>query len=553
MGPNQSFVLTAMSSSDQENISFNTFTSGALVLEGSSVSAVRTVHSGKQSRLRTIIAKKTASFFDTVANQFNSSSRGAFYSPPAVFVASSGTLLNTIKNPALIFTGSNVDTPAVITIDVPVSGKLVDIRVWLELHHQSSSLPECTTPLGSLGIVLRPPNLFWNGWAHPIDNDRIGNGYIQDPGDTNVRSRLQNELWRDGFLLWEGSGMVIDQSRIFHSASNIARSQFASWDRDLGMRTVFSDSATSFNPRINYSPNISGNIIGAPNGVSSWGLGVCWTGSSGSPPAGWLSGPGGTAAVNEWPTTGSNVGASFIKPVYPLLDRVIEKIPSAAPGAAYPRFFDALSSTPIDFTTILGDRPGLRGTEISGTWQLMFSIPLITVTERNHNLWFRQARLEITYETGEPVSTRFPYAVPMVSGERQLYSVSGTVGPRQLTASLNLSTVIPNECEIGRSFGISSQSGMALQYRLTGSLADISGSNPGWLLSGPFGMPIIPESSASLVPLVPEGIVGIPFSDFLQPRRNLDLPQRLSDVASDENPQVRLRDLATAFVSSSAT
>jgi hypothetical protein len=66
-------------------------------------------------------------------------------------------------------------------------------------------------------------------------------------------------------------------------------------------------------------------------------------------------------------------------------------------------------------------------------------------------------------------------------------------------------------------------------------------------------MPVIPESSATLVPRSPQPVVSIPFADFLQPRRDLDFTQRLSDVAADANPQLRLRDLAAVFVSSSST
>jgi hypothetical protein len=113
--------------------------------------------------------------------------------------------------------------------------------------------------------------------------------------------------------------------------------------------------------------------------------------------------------------------------------------------------------------------------------------------------------------------------------------------------------------EIGSSFGVNQLTGSrsiadsALTYGLSGALANIVGSNPTWLFTGQGGMPILPESSASLVPLVVEPITSMPFSDVLQPRRTLDFPQRLSEVAADANPQMSLRDLAARFLSSSAT
>lgn len=575
-GPSRAFVQSAITSSDQENISFNTFISGIESIESSAVPAFRVVHSKKPHRFQTITVKKTASFFDTVATQFNSSS--AFF-PPKSFVASSGSLVSEMSSVPVSVSGSSVIRPCVVTIDVPVNGRLVDIKVWVELQHESSSNTFKYTPLGCLGLALRSPNVSWNGFGSPIENDPlIASIPVFDTGfDTHP------EFWKNSFVLWEGAGFFSsinpDPSLLFDTKfatpaifSNFSSmtssalnanpkwfSMFTSWDRDLSIRTVFSDGASVPNPRMNYSSNLSGNFNGAPNansGINSpWGLGVNWTGSTGSPPAGWLTGPGGVASVNEWPTTGVNNGASAVRPLYPLLDPVFQSIPSAA-GVTLPLVMDD-GITPINYNRLAGFRPGLRGSEISGTWKL-----LIAAGSQNQDdlfrLWFKQLRLEITYETGLGGSRFRSGFNARRPGDSFLYSVSGTAGSGFLTATLNTFTTVPEQNSISRTFGVVGNSGSvnrsaALLYRLTGSLADIVGPTPSWLFRGPGGMPIIPESSASLVPIVAQQITSTPFSDFLQPRRDLDLPQRLADVASDANAQVRLRDLAAAFVSSSAT
>lgn len=574
IGSNQAFVGMALTSSDYENVAFNTYVSGIDVLESSAVPATQITHYSKEQRFQTITVKKSASFFDTVPNQFNSSSFGGRYAPPLSFVPGSGSLVSQINNPggAPFNTGSNGIHPAAITLDVPVSGKLVDIRVWVELHHESSSVNLKYTPLGSLSISLRSPNLSW-GWANPIEND--------DFLDSAGGSQSQFELWHNSFLLWNGPGTVASllsyenftvlvEPTIFEgigtgTSNGNAKwhSMFAGWDRDLGMRTVFGDGASTQNPRVNYSSNLSGNFVGAPNsnlGINSaWGLGVTWTGSTGSPPRGWLTGPGGTANVNEWPTTGVNNGADFMRPVYPLLDPILQTIPTV-PGVNYPATIVDKNSflRNTNFTSFVGLRPGLRGTEISGTWLLMFAAGPDNTPQSTFPLWFRQARLEITYETGmtgERIRRRTP---PVSPRDMLLYSVSGVIGSSFTTASWNTSMTIPGQNSIARTFGVTPNSGVvdvskALRYRLTGSLADLVGTTPGWLFTGPFGMPVIPESSASLVSTTQQTVVSRPFSDFLQPRRDLDTSQRLIDVAADTKPQVSLRDLAIAFVSASAT
>jgi hypothetical protein len=113
--------------------------------------------------------------------------------------------------------------------------------------------------------------------------------------------------------------------------------------------------------------------------------------------------------------------------------------------------------------------------------------------------------------------------------------------------------------EIGCTFGIQLNTGSfnrnecALVYGLSGALASISGTAPGWLLNNEFGMPRIPLASASLAEYVP----NVPSEQrsvlaVLSQPKVLDGPRRLADVARAVNPPQTLVDLAADFVSGSA-
>lgn len=602
LGKNQAFVIEALTSSNHESISFNTFESGTEQLESSSSPVSAPLHFSKESRFQTITVKKTASFFDTVVRS------GSWV--PKTFTAGTGALFSqvtgVIEESLVPGEGNSKDSsawaPASILIPVDVSGKLVDLKVWVEWIAVSQSGD--AGPLGALGMSLRSPNLTW-GHAHPIRNDQNLNRIYTSPGETFSLLAGINEgyrrmytgtgsavdrFYRDSFLLWEGMAMYdLWSSNQPNHLGGLDGGQWSShyptWNKDRGMRTVFSDGASTPHPRhLNGSP--SGNFVGSPNAgvgrTNAYGSDVPWTSDPsqggaatflavGSPPKGWLTGPGETAGVNEWPTTGVNYGTNQIKPIYPFLEQVIQRkriTTEAQPtsGTNNP------NGVPANFRPDLwvGTRPGLRGTEISGTWELML---LGGGSEANFaatNLYFRQVRLEFTVETPSYTRTnRFTRRrQPIKAGTTNLVSsISGSDAAVYLSSPAiagwdywisDTFAVIDGGGEIGRSFGLSKNSGnvpsdTALVYRLSGALASIVGSTPSWLFTGQGGMPTIPESSASLVPFTAESIQSLPFSGFLQPRRDLDFPQRLTDVAADSNPQVKLRDLAIAFVSSSAT
>src|SRR5690606_16763825 len=159
--------------------------------------------------------------------------------------------------------------------------------------------------------------------------------------------------------------------------------KYPCWQRDRSMRTIFSDGAAVSNPRHIKDPSPSLNYVGSPNAGrgfnNAYGFDVPWTSESeisgantysdaGSPPVGWLTGPGGTNDVNEWPTTGVNYGADYLKPLYPLLDPLFQR----------KRYGDVprrpnTGSALFDPGSWTGFRPGLYGTEASGTWYLLIA------------------------------------------------------------------------------------------------------------------------------------------------------------------------------------
>ncbi len=606
VGFNQAFVGTSLSSSNYENVIFNTFTSGTQALETSAVPASATLRYSKETRFATLMVKKTASVSDIVIRS------GSWV--PKSFSVGTGCLFSQVSGvaeDALVPSegGSKVSSvwaPASILIPVTGSGKLVDIKVWIELVQASSSGDPY--PLGNLGIALRSPNLTW-GNAHPIRNDPNLIRIYTSPGDTfsflagthegfrrmyaGTGSNV-NRFYRDTFLLWEGPAIFDSVSDGndppgggFDGGAFIRR--YPVWQRDRGMRTVFSDGSPVLNPRHLTNTSPSGNFIGSPNaGVgrnSAFGSDVPWTSdrsvtgsttffANGSPPAGWLTGPGGAADVNEWPTTGVNYGTNTIRPVYPFLDPLVCK--KRVTSDASPSSGSTNQTVPESYRPDIwaGTRPGLRGTEVNGTWELLLVAGGSLIDNPVPNFYFRQVRLELTVETPSYTrSSRYTRRRQPIRSSAEVQRLVSTISgsdaalyPPFVTTALagwdywltDIYTPVDEAGEIGRSFGVTPNSGSvrsdsALLYRLTGSLADISGSTPGWLFTGQGGMPIIPESSATLVARVPEPIGSFSFSDFIQPRRDLDLPQRLSDIASDVNPQLRLRDLAAAFVSSSAT
>ena len=600
LGVNHGFVITTLTSSNFERDVLNATVSGFETIESTSAPASSQLYFSKEDRFKKLIVKKTASFFDTVV-PFS----GILV--PTVFLPGTGSVINRVtgsNTPVLL---SNFENPATFMIPVNQEGFLTDIKVWVEVVHGTGS----EYALGNFGIALRHPTLRW-GHAHPIRNDpALIKAYTSDDTDYSSFNGPKKSFYGpnvarfydSSFLLWESRGVMLGVAQ-GTSYSNEAQTnggfddkRYPTWQRDRSIRTVFCDGAKVPNPRHHYIRGfVSGNNVGAPNSAilltgSAFGFDVPWTSDKtifpgngtyqtpGSPPPGWLTGPANTPAVNEWPTTGSNYGAIEMQPVLPLLDPIFAKKKVFGEEIEPIGRFDLtnsghpLSQAVFEPDTWRGFRPGLRGAQISGTWELM----IVQNSAFGTSASFRQARLEFTYETAPShkiSSLPSRKTAARQGGPRYLFSMSGTdvsnQDPNQFSEAessgawdyftTEIYTDTPNNGEIGRSFGFSMNSGgfvqpnsPALLYRLSGALADIVGQAPDWILDPFTLMPSIPESSASLVTRTSEAVSTPSFSTFLQPRRELDQTQLLSNVASETNPQLKLRDLAASFVSSSAT
>ena len=495
-------------------------------------------------------------------------------------------------------TRSNVAFPATIPIDVPHSGKIVDLKVWVEFVNVSGSgITAGKYPLGNVFLGLRSPNVTF-GHAHPIRNDsdlkRIFTSNLTDFSYDSLgivtRALFGPDFicdgYRDTFILWESPSLFESNLSSFGPYDNdtlYVTKKYPTFQRDRSMRTVFCDGASIPNPR-----HLSdAQYNGAPNAFfgmnSPIGNDVPWTSeeeisgsqaykADGSPPAGWLTGPGGTNAENEWPTTGVNYGATHIRPLYPLLDPVFQR--KRFPEEENLVMISATGSE-ASFSPDLwrGFRPGLRGTEASGTWHLLIAGGHYSVAGIPESpMYLRQFRLEFTLErNARPHYRRDRRSlIPRQAEDHFLLSISGSdryevqFGGAQVTASWDTGisdTYIPGNSlsEVRSTFGVTLntgsfvEDGFALLYRLTGSLADIVGNAPDWLVDPSMGIPTLPESSASLVHTAIEPIEPLNVRGVLFPSKILDSAKNIRTVSKTVNPPKKLSQMALEFASGSNT
>jgi hypothetical protein len=597
---NSSYVTTVLSSSDHEVTSLNLWRSGSEPLETTAVPASASMYYSKHGRYRHVIVKKTASVKDLI--RLPAGMDGA---TPVYYVPGKGTDVTSVTgtvaytsifNYSLI--GSSIKFPAVIPVEVPHRGRIVDLKVWIELMQVSGSSSVDGAgryPLGNLAIAIRSPNL--SGFhAHPIRNDPILKKVFtsdlaeftavsdHDPiGRSLFGPDYISPFYRDSFILWEGPGLFEKTSYGPWDADNHTLTRrYPSWQRDRSMRTVFSDGAAIPNPRHAVPGGSSGSYNGAPNSYfgfnSAFGFDVPWTSAAeisgantyqmaGSPPKGWLNGPGGTNLIDEWPTTGVNYGAEQLRPLYPLLDPLYQR----------KRYGDipvrlTTGSALFDPGRWTGFRPGLRGTEASGTWYLMIGDNRFTLSGTNGTYtptYFQQVRLEFILASGSESEftlrrqsrvrarrARSEVLILTISGSDFLTGMTGSWDAHTSDTYLADDQVWP---EIGRTIGITLLTGsaenadFALYYRLSGSLADISGTTPGWLLNNQFAVPVIPISSASLVEFTTTAVNSINPQEIITVRPAIDSAQRLAEAAEDVQPlKTRVAVLAELLSGSSS-
>ncbi len=543
------FVIAAHSSSYHEKDVLNAYHSGSVPLERTAVPASASSPYTKRTTLHKAIYKLTASAATT---------GGATHAD--TFVSGLGAR----------YSGS-VWQPASFTLNVPDDGRIIDVKVWLEVLHTSASIcPDgqddgtyditgSASPLGTFVAAIRSPHVT-NFFSFPIYNDdRVRNhpslGMKTQGGPGGNKGTISNmtpggaavpSIFCNSFLLWVGrSGS--DEEKI------------STWQKDRHMRTVFWDSSPQFNPghldqlyaatgRSNN--NFASNATGAPSGVYMgndfpWitdvrdpdpGAGTLL--AAGSPPQGWLTGPGGSADVLEFDTTGSNLGPATIRPYYPLLPAILEV--QEDPTFASVATIHGLQGRRNKWQ---GTRPGLRGTEMKGTWELLLSTTPVVHGKPGNNQdkstlideppwgavtgYFRQWRLEITYEKNRDLDLgkhrqRFSRPGESLRNRRRLAIVSGsnsfTPGSRDKKTYIEFATDFKDITENfvyelttgnphGRTSGITDNTGslvsrdeFAVFTRITGSLLTRMSSSLGAMhafLHNRFGTPFIPDSSGS--------------------------------------------------------
>lgn len=434
-------------------------------------------------------------------------------------------------------------------------------------------------------VTLKSPNVeFYSGF--PIGNcDKIAKTKNYESisrknlNEAYAYEKLQ-PIFLSSYLLWVG------KYYLGVNITNHGDLSYSTWNYDYHMRTIFTDSSPNSNPLHleKYYPNASSSWQGisthnitasahlAPNSVfrditkrlkNQTGASNCdwytvtpsiptvtgcftpwfydrdhWinpnlAGATASfplsenvsaVPKGWNTGP--FVAGNypshvdgEYQTIGRSFGPNTIKPLYPLLSDIQEVIitenllEADYEAQGFPRIkkYDS------------GFRPGLKGTEVHGTWELQFGMPQDTYNNTGSypgsgyspfGIWFRQARLEFIVDTGEDgcqnntIRQRYnKKSNPVREQKKLVHIMSGNLAFSFRRDSINY--VYENQQEqYGRSVGMSKnteETNFAVFSRITGSLEDnvIAMGNDAFnnlqnhFINNEFGTPYIPISSGS--------------------------------------------------------
>ncbi len=543
------FVILPISGSSHELSTLNTYRSGSENLESTPVPVSLNTFYSKRTRQNYVQYKVSAS--SGLGN--------------GTFVAASGSL----------FTGSTGGIQGRVLINVAEYGKLENIRVWVELAHQGSTE---TGSLDDLKICLRSPNVT-NFFGIPWGNDpKIQYAYPKNMAAGGIFGWGE---FQNAYVLWYGRTLFSQEE----DADAIC------WGRDGNIRTIFWDGSPQKNPRnwgvlfasgtdsfqqylIGYgSPSHTRTGVAYHTGSqTSWMSDVRlskgrWLGlAAGSPPAGWLTGPGGVAANNEFATTGSNWGPETIQPVYPLLDDVYEIAFVTGSDGKEKRKFS-------------GFRPGLRGTEINGTWELVFS----NFEADDDPIYFRNFRLELWYSTNQNMgghrgkiqsfAEKKYGSVPGRPGKlTEIAILSGGFNPWSTIAGQDIyhrthltKVYIKNPLCYQRTVGItdstSSFSDFAVFTRITGTLADrLTGSAHAHLrylfLNNQFGTPFISIASGSGEDTSGESFSDVSsnnrlISEIFRPLAKIGSSYTMKTSLSSKNTTQKTRDIALEKVTGS--
>lgn len=589
-GLNHSFVLRPLSASRHEEQILNARFSGYEQKEISTVSATGSIYYSKSNKF----IKKLYSVTSSVS--FASTMTSIHYHGSGTFISGNRDQFN----------------PFAVKFDIPDRGRIRDIRVWVEIVHHSQS--GRNQPLAGLGIALRNPNVKFRH-AHVLLNDETFREAFDGPNapfPPKINTFSIPDFYNGTYLLWEGTSLYSrDVFQFAGGGDDLVAQQ--GWRKDRHIRTVFTDSSKNYNPRhLDKIIASGGGVVDLYDGSPNHGYGlsppaasgndVPWISDvrmdqgpytdAGSPPDGWLTGPGGEPAENEFPTTGSNYGAADLLPVYPLLDDLYaEKREVPDDGSTVVTRW--LGTSPLggypgnkSYRSWRGYRPGLRGKEIQGTWELLIAVTG-TLTDQFDNFipatnaYFRQARLEILYDSGveDPLSSRRTRRVSYYKSRQDKLTLKHVVSGSGMAKSSTSNGVpsadwFPNLIytytpgDYGKTVGITDDTGsldstdFAVFTRMTGALVDsITGSTGASMryafLHNEFGTPYIPLSSGSSTPISSQ-LVTIEKTDntavleAIEPQLSVGRAQNIVSVAAKVRPSKQTRILIAEITSGSS-
>lgn len=580
-GKRHGHVTPALSSSHHA-LALNAYFSGNVGLERTQIPASGAMYYSKQSRYLYKVYKLSAS-----ANlpAIPLGCTGSSVPAGGFFNAVSGSFRVSYASPPFI-------DCSYFQIEVPDRGRIVDIKVWVELIHKDRTYPGVSGSifgdylLGRLTntvISLAPPISSFS-YGVPLWNDNKIKNYIESTSGWS-------DVYKRSYILWNGYGQ--------RSFLNI----MTDWNTDMDMRTIFSDSAQiDSNPNIlnvlyngnffssslytlmkgplsasapntvglqrygstrSYTPSATGNLYPwfvdtrIPLGNMSYAASSSYTSSVIMP--GWLSSASSgvpAPGVNEFNTSPlENLGPYYTKPAFPLLDDVYHEQISV--GEFYPGQYDGYGY-PSEQPKFVGFRPGLRNQQANGVWTL--------IVKSYFDYWFRQFRLEMIIDQGEEISknpqsirkNKKTAIVPIRNyGKKHILQIVSGTSDFDMGTSIVYS--LPQEQGVGFGYGrtvgitdnTSSFSDFAVFTRLTGALADRlflsssitgSGGTAGALyayLNNQFKTPYIPLSSGSSISttFIRNGNVEDPTArkivdDTLSRRPLVSSAQRIKDVMS---------------------
>jgi hypothetical protein len=353
------------------------------------------------------------------------------------------------------------------------------------------------------------------------------------------------------------SDFIVGEAHHLSSSYDVKSQSYFEFDTDIDMRTVFSDSSRIPNPR-----NLSllyGSAKDDDPGVSEFPTELVYKSLYASPQSGalaysnvdnpvrdqihWLTGSnvpwmsdrrlpqgrfGGLlfasdVAPPEWSGSfGTTIGAADIQPVYPLLEDIFvqkaydEPLSGSLLDSTSPKGLGQFH-LPANRSKIIGYRPGLRGSEVHGKWQLLigntadFDGSVGMTGSVRGGFWFRQFRLEFILDQKYGITEPFPsrsrkfdksYYVPQRPGKRRIGILSGSSA-----WDIGVNYVYANQPEeYGRSVGITDHTGSAndsfsVYTKLSDSAMESLESSSDYL-NNEFGTPLVPLvlGSASFIP-----------------------------------------------------